>query len=286
LAIPPDRRGPERKRLARAGPIALRRQEERTMSLMPNWSKLIFSEHNVDVPAGKKTTDAYDLALYEEMGNPTRGVLVVTIILNFVFKDGTSSTSPATRLTWAGQEKSDFMDGVKAECAKAWGEQYRLTTMSNLPSVREVGVIFDVRTCGGLSVHSHCHWNVYVTKVDHHETSGVKTGWATVLTAGKVFLDGWDLIGRDKGATMLQRGAVHEFGHILGYRDEYADAEDPNAIYDGDTDSVMNCGEEIRQRHYVFFADWISRRWASKYSGCKRHEWKVNGDTCLATAHV
>jgi hypothetical protein len=93
-----------------------------------------------------------------------------------------------------------------------------------------------------------------------------------------------------QGLTITQRAAIHEFGHMLGYRDEYA--FDPTVIGDkewthssshrGDTDSIMYWGEVVEPRHYVLLADWISLQWIKKDpANCKGHDWKVKDGSTL-----
>src|SRR5262249_23760047 len=68
------------------------------------------SETNVDVTSALKPDAAYDLALYLEQGNPSRGVLVVTVILNFKFKEGKSKGG--SKLAWSSAESGQFMTDV------------------------------------------------------------------------------------------------------------------------------------------------------------------------------
>lgn len=62
------------------------------------------------------------------------------------------------------------------------------------------------------------------------------------------------------GGTKPRRSIVHEFGHLLGYRDEYPNSDRGTNVYTGNSDSIMHYGETVRERHYVFFADWISNK--------------------------
>jgi hypothetical protein len=260
------------------------------MALLPSKGMMIFSENNVNITAGTKADAAYDLALYEELGKPTRGVLVVTIIFNFKFKDGVSK-KPATKgakLVWAPQEKTDFMDGVKTVCASVWGEKHRLTTTNSIPAAKDVGVIFDVQTAENMSITTHSHWNVTTERVDDWTSSQVGDcgGW---FTNGESDLDSQDLDAVDKGGPDKQRGAVHEFGHMLGYRDEYPSAKpasNPNPNWPTDLVSIMHSGETVQPRHYIFFADWIGRQWQARTTLYKFPDWKVNGTVDMTTARI
>jgi hypothetical protein len=250
------------------------------MTLLPDRTKKIFSEDNVDITqGGTKPEAAYDLALYEELGQITRAVLEVTIILVFDFEDTDSK--------WTEKEKDDFMKIFRLACAAAWGEKHRLVTRNPMPLARSAGVIFDIKTREGWDI-DHSHWNVKCRKVDSMRPSFVRPGGGGCLTNGKAEWDSLDLDPeeKDKRATTKQRAAIHEFGHMLGYRDEYPDssaspkqlAELYNRSHPSDTDSIMYWGEKIYPRHYVFFADWISLQWMKKdRKNCKGHDWKVNG---------
>ncbi len=251
------------------------------MPLLPDRTKKIFSEDNVDITqGGTKPQAAYDLALYEELGQITRAVLEVTIILVFDFEDADSK--------WTEQEKLSFMSDFKKECAVAWGEKHRLVRPKPMPlaPARSAGVIFNIVTRDGWDI-DHSHWNVKCRKVGKARMSFVKPGGGGWITNGVAEWDSLDLDPEKKpGATTTQRAAIHEFGHMLGYRDEYPDpgatpkeiAELYNGSHPSDTDSIMYWGEKIYPRHYVFFADWISQQWMKKdRKNCRAHDWKVNG---------
>jgi hypothetical protein len=252
--------------------------------IQPNKGKLLFSERNVDLPAGLKWDAAYDLALYEELGNPLRGVLVVTVICSFKFKDGTSTTgpSPGSPLTWNPGEKSAFITGFKSGVAGVWSEQHRITTVGTAPPVTDVGVLFEVKGGEDLSIFRHSHWNLHVTKVDHGVISNVADGGG-LLTNGDANLDSLDLQPEDKGGPAPMVPAIHEFGHMIGYRDEYrtkggVPADNPN--YTGDLASIMNLSATVRERHYVLLADWLT---GQSDSGVV---WRVNGVTDLINAQI
>ena len=86
--------------------------------LIPDRGQMLFSEKNVDIPAALKPDAVYDLALFRELGNASRGVLVVTVIHNFKFLNGTSeldATKGAT-LTWTQGERSDFTSRAVLVC--------------------------------------------------------------------------------------------------------------------------------------------------------------------------
>jgi hypothetical protein len=253
------------------------------MALIPNKSKRLFEEINVDVPAGLKTSDAYDAALYEEIGKPGRGVLVITVICSFKFKEGKDKSGGA--LGWVGGDKTDFMTKFRTDVPAAWGEQFRITTTSSVPAVTDVGVIFDIKTAEDMSVVSHSHWNLNVTKVGEWKTSSVDSCGGVVWN-GEVTLDSLDFRPENKGGPNKQRGAVHEFGHMLGHRDEYPEAK-ANTNWVADLDAVMNAGEKIRERHYAMFAGWITEQYkVAAHLAREAIDWKVSGTTDVFNAKL
>jgi hypothetical protein len=246
-------------------------------------SRKMLEEINVDCPAGRKTPDAYDAALYEEMGKPSRGVLVIKVICNFSFKDGKDQSGAA--LNWAGSDKTGFMDKFRGDVATTWGEQFRLTTTSTVPAVKDVGVIFDIKTTENMGTFSHSHWNLAVTKVGAWTQSQVDHCGGAVWN-GKVTLDSLDFRPENKGGPNTQRGAVHEFGHMLGHRDEYQ-TERGNPSWLGDLDAVMNAGEKIRDRHYAMFAAWLTDQYkTAAHLAREAVDWKVNGTTDVFNARL
>jgi hypothetical protein len=249
------------------------------MPLAPDYGKKMFFEENVDIKEALKPDAAYDLGLYREAGNDSRAVLVVKTILNFKFKEGKSKKTGAT-LTWSGDQKSTFMSGVRTALTDKWGEKFRLTTTSTAPAVKDVGVIFDVDCRMDMSVFSHSHWNLNIVKADDFERSYVCGGGGSFITNGEVSLDSGDLDW--KWGPNSQRAIVHEYGHILGYRDEYMDndtkkAQD-NPHWLTDNSSVMNCGELLRPRHYTIFTSWLNKKFETIARLTKKEiKWRVAG---------
>jgi len=254
------------------------------MTLIPNRSKKLLEEINVDTPAGLRTSSAYDAALYEEMGKPSRGVLEIKVICSFNFKDGKDKAGAA--LTWTGAEKTDFMSKFRTVVGPAWAEQYRITTSSTVPAVTDVGVIFDIRTEEDMSITSHSHWNLNVKKVPEWQTSSVGTWGGGFAWNGSADLDSLDFRPENKGGPNKQRGALHEFGHMLGHRDEYPDAKE-NLNWVADLDAVMNAGEKIRERHYAMFAAWLTAQYRTAAILAKKSiVFKVNGSTTVDNANL
>src|SRR5262249_5343221 len=179
-----------------------------SVPLLPDRGQLISSERNVDIPAGLEPGAAYDLALFEELGNPRRGVLVATVIMNFKFEDGVSALprSKGQPLVWDALEKLNFMAGFKAAVESKWGEKHRITTIATTVPVTDVGVKFDIQPHERMSIFSHSHWNLTTTKFDPPPPgsgpaaiSSVDRGGGGLFTNGEATLDSDDLRGIDKG---------------------------------------------------------------------------------------
>jgi hypothetical protein len=55
--------------------------------------------------------------------------------------------------------------------------------------------------------------------------------------------------------------AAHEFGHMLGLKDEYADTANAPERELGDADSLMrSSGGEVKKSHFEFIADWVNSK--------------------------
>jgi hypothetical protein len=245
------------------------------MALIPDKSKLRFQETDVDLtqPAWNKRQDAYSLALYPEAGAAAnRGVLVVTMIVEFDFKDGSA--------TWTKKEKDDFLAKYIKDCTAGWAEKHRLTTTRPECDINDVGVIFDIQAKESASGNQ---WTVTCKKLSTHDDTNCRAGTKTKWN--RADLDSFDLnlvTPFSAPTTFKRQSAVHEFGHMLGYQDEYPDPGGgkflDNASHPADKDSMMYWGDTIYPRHYVLFADWLSLQWMKKDPAhCRGHDWKVNG---------
>ena len=60
--------------------------------------------------------------------------------------------------------------------------------------------------------------------------------------------------------------ASHEFGHMLGLADEYADANCPDRVVTSDGSIMASNSGAVKSRHYQAICDWIDRRTACRYS--------------------
>jgi hypothetical protein len=257
-------------------------------TLKPNKEKLIYSEKGVRSPVGiLGTANAYDLALYHDAAGGGKGVLLVTVILQFIYKDG--KAADGKKLEWTDPEKKTFSDNYQQEIMNVWNDCFRITTKTTAPIlVKDVGVQFDIQIVNK-NWYIGDHWELNITKTNEWRSSSVNqfTGGTTHDSEDltKVCkLDDADKCGKGQG---MQRGAVHEFGHMLGLKDEYKTTFG-NTNWLSDTESVMNSGETVRDRHYAIFAHWLNKQFETvgRLSGAGKIEWKVNGTCDMSNAKL
>lgn len=254
----------------------------------PDLTRLIFRELDVTPSFGLHPNDAYDLALFAEQGSTSRGVLVVTMVIQLQFEDGLG-TKPGDEfrpLVWTKPDKQKYADDFKKVVTQVWEKKHRLKTTSSIPQFNDIAVRFDIQTIiDDFTLNDH--WEPTVTKVDAFNGSHV------VLFTGNAQLDSLDVIPVSKGAPSgaKQTPCAHEVGHMLGLKDEYINKEtgkaEDNPNFTSDNDSIMSEGDVVRERHYANFADWLNQQFetASKLAN-EKIEFKVNGTLSASNAKL
>lgn len=248
----------------------------------PNLGKVVFSESDVTGPAGLTPNDAYDLTLYEDGTDSKKGIIVVSMTLQMMFNDGVSKSGKD--LKWDHASQKQFLQDYSKSISSVWNDKWRIVTEQTTAAIRETRVFFKVNTVVR-DWYLGEHWELEITKTDQFRGSWVNPFFGTSDH------DSGDVIpSRKKGAgnkpgcsgsknvcAVTQRGAVHEFGHMLGLRDEYPDAKS-NLSWKTDGSSVMHSGEAVRPRHYSIFADWLTGQYkpVSRLAG-EKIQWKVDG---------
>lgn len=260
------------------------------MAPQPDFSRMLFRETNVTMPAGLRTVASCDMWACHEQGSDTRGVLTVHAICSLNFINGTASRGGGT-LTWTKDEKTAFMTEMRRLIFWTWSFQHKIITASVVPQVTEYAVRVDVRLTESMSTFSHSHWNLDVTKVDDWSSSSVAGDGGGFAWNGRGYFDSQDVVYANKlGGRTKQRAAVHEFGHMLGLRDEYLNDKgqvEDNPNWTTDIQSVMNGGEQVRDRHYAMFADWITKQHAKMQIEKNAFiDFKVNGTVSLLNAKL
>lgn len=245
------------------------------MALVYDASRTFLSGQNIRPPLGSFFNgQSYWMKVHPEMGRSDKSVLVVKMVLQFQFNKGSGGS-------WTSSERDAFAHGFVNSIIAVWSEKFRITTTSTvlIPALRDIGVVFEFPYYID-GWHTDDDFELSIEKIPSGDfnTSCVR------YSLGNSSLDSEDLTPVQKGGTIPQRGAVHEFGHMLGLRDEYSAAKD-NMNHTGDVNSVMNGGELVRERHYAPFAAWLTEKYAhTAHLSRSTIDYKVNGTTNMANA--
>lgn len=230
--------------------------------------KPIFTGSNVRTPLAILGAEVYRLSLFADQNRPGEGFLVMSMTLQFQFNDGKSKKTKGKKLLWSDGDRIKFANEFKAAISNVWTGRHRLTTDNPQAPIRDVGVFFDFKTLID-------GWHLdddYELSVEMIDPGGFETSYCNYFL-GNTSLDSEDLNYIHKPT---QRGAVHEFGHMLGLRDEYPAAKS-NASW-SETDSVMYLGETVKPRHYAPFAKWLTEQYEELSGTLKKPiEFKVEG---------
>jgi hypothetical protein len=203
--------------------------------------------------------NAYRVGLWENTGaNKGTCVLYMELKLNWHFKNmgGTGLSN---------NQKWDFMKKVVREIKAVWNNGPTIALdqgdRSCCKCPNGTRVEFEIENHLEQS-WSNDAWNVWVDVraggpgID----AATYTGSVTYNTK-TVLLDTEDPVPHHYSsapAGVTQRGYIHEFGHMLGLRDEYAGPGGDTPWWTGDTRSVMNLGEVVRGRHFGPLAQWVT----------------------------
>jgi hypothetical protein len=203
---------------------------------VPTRARVVASEG--DITAGAlRANDAYDLTLYQMPDGSYE--LVLFMKLQFFFESGSGGD-------WTPAEKARFISDYQIAVNNAWSGR----RIKRLKSGKHVSVRLDFAVQeGGWMLD---HWEITVTKI----TPGTFRQSYVNVGLGNVVLDSEDLTAVPKAPGSMQRGVVHEFGHMLGLDDEYT-AGSPHV---GDTRAIMNSGEQLRPRYDETLLGWLDRK--------------------------
>ena len=191
-----------------------------------------------DITAGPlKVNDAYDLKLYKNSN--VEYELIIFMKLQFFFEDNGVHK-------WTNAQRSAFMRDWETEIKKAWGNK----TIKVLPSGAKFKLNFEFQSQEGGWMFDH--WEITIKKIKPGDFS---VSYVEPFM-GNVTLDSEDLTAVTKKLGYKQRGAIHEFGHMLGLVDEYKSTSPHSADYD----SVMNTAELIRPRHHLTYMKWLEEK--------------------------
>jgi hypothetical protein len=198
--------------------------------------QVIASESDVDAGDAKS---AYDLSLVRFPNGDLE--LVLFMKLQFFFEDGPGGA-------WSEAARSKYVKDWVVAVTNAWSGR-RLRTLKGGKSV-SVRISFQTQIGGFM----WDHWEITVTRINSggFRTSYVRPG------SNEVTLDSEDIVPVTKSgsAGCDQRGAAHEFGHMIGLDDEYKSGH----LHKSDLRSVMNSCEDVKDRHVYGLRDWLDAK--------------------------
>jgi hypothetical protein len=242
------------------------------MVLLADFATPLMSGVNVATPVSLLGGEAYRLTLYPELGRNDRSVLVISMTLQFQFEAGD------TGVQWFESEKLKFPRNAVKAITSTWEDKFRITTTSTAvrPPFRDVGVMFLLKWHMD-GWHSDDDFEVVVKPVRSTDYTTISE---THHPMGSAWLKSTDNDVNPAG----QRVTAHEFGHMLGLRDEYKPPASliprfgMNENYRTDYDSIMHRGNQVRERHYVPFATWLTEQFeATGRFTSSRITYKVDG---------
>ena len=144
-------------------------------------------------------------------------------------------------LKWKDAEKDTFVKTWKTAIKNVW-DGYQVTTVNGSPVDLELE--FEI-------VRGWCwteNWEITVTRI---KKGGFRRSSVNIISR-EVELDSEDLTLTPKGHGQSQRGAVHEFGHMIGLHDEYT-----GGAHSTDYASIMHGGRSVKPRHMSWLAKWV-----------------------------
>ena len=194
---------------------------------------------------GGKVINAYDLKLIQMNPQSKKCELELSMFVQFFFAlyEGRK---------WTQEEKLEYIEAWIRDVKNVWENDTLLSApqkCSCCSGYIKFKLKFDTQILG-------------YTISDNWEIIANKGAGINAVTAlrGKVYLYdnafSFSEFLKPDGKIYKQRGAVHEFGHMLGLRDEYNGAAGEE--YVTDYDSIMNSGEALRLRHFSHIQSWIN----------------------------
>lgn len=219
-----------------------------------------YEQDNYNPPTGR--------GLFDASLNPNNGRLEILSKIKFDFIDGTAADfaghageSPA----WTDAEKTTWKNSFIALIEGRWGGKYHFVH-PDLPG-EQVYVDVEVE-----EANSGWHYEANITKIPKGETAGSSVQRKAVRNPEELeaTLDSEDLVWRertdDEGNKQNQKGAVHEYGHMIGLDDEYMLGSDGQIAHDAMVRSalgtvlvaerstdMMSIGNTIEKQHYITF---------------------------------
>lgn len=203
--------------------------------------------------------------------SPSAGNVHVTVRIAFAFESGTPDPgASAAEYEWTEEEKQAWKDNFTQSVETTWSGQHQFQCLESDPELNTEVTWQDLQPGVSVSmIHDDAnpHFNLTIHKIPSgaFARSSVsrprRDDNGDVAQAGVVTLDSEDMRPTRKKTSpdgMKQRGAVHEFGHMIGLQDEYTSSASRvgNTTRQGTSKgmspnaSIMSGGEVVQQAHY------------------------------------
>lgn len=208
-------------------------------------------------------TPSTSLGLFDVSLDPSTGRLEVMTKIKFDFVDGTAAEfvgHTGQSHIWSDAEKTTWKNSFIALLEGRWGGKFHFVH----PDMPNVQVYVDVEI---EEANAGWHYEANITKIPKGEWKGSAVQYSTGTNQPDTLeatLDSGDLEWADKGAGEKQKGAVHEYGHMIGLDDEYAvDGAIAHAamvrsalgtvLIEQTSNDIMSGGNTIEKHHYITF---------------------------------
>jgi len=223
----------------------------------------------------KNFSPSTGIGLFDVSLNPVSGRLEIKVNVNFNFVNGLPTSFVGKKgqsEKWDKKEiekwKNDFISLIEGR----WGGKYHFINTS-IPGVTSY-VDVEIE-----EVTKDWHYQLNVTKIPKGSWKGSSIAHYTdsskkaLKQKNKHFgtLDSEDLSFANKGAKEKQKGAIHEFGHMIGLGDEYADGKTGishaamvktalgTVLKEGISNDIMSAGDSIEKQHYITFLEALQK---------------------------
>ena len=204
---------------------------------------IIYQENSV---WGGRVFNAYDLKLEQINPLSKKCELELSMFIQFFF-------TPCKGKKWTQVEKIRYINEWIRVVKEVWENDTFLTSPHNCSRCSgniKFKLNFNTQI-QGYTISDH--WEIVASKTNDKNSSVIAALGRTNL-AQDAF--SYREFPKKNKVVYKQRGAVHEFGHMLGLRDEYKGNIDKEILED--YDSIMNSGESLRKRHFSNIQGWIN----------------------------
>lgn len=214
-----------------------------TWEILKHGERLISSLENPpsasDLSLNGRVTPSFDMLFVQNSSG--NYVLIIYMRIRIIFSDNAEP--------WKFIDKDLFEKDFKEKINRKWGLS-KNETLLRLTGKRTISLDFRFSFSRNAAYFQYNHWTLTVKKFNKGvwSQSFIRPGSRT----GELDSNDFDYVRKENNR--LQRGVVHEFGHMIGLDDEYI----PGAFVN-DFDSIMNVGEVIRLRHRSEFIQWMQK---------------------------